>query len=115
MYWCDVCKCWLNDTKAARLNHERGAGHQAKLEKSEWVNPGTGSVRRRKCWAKRRSELARNARRQAVWIKYCDTGVAVCGHVRCFMPQGPRVTSGWVPRELRGVQAMQAAGRPATQ
>ncbi|KAG2426298.1 hypothetical protein HXX76_013055 [Chlamydomonas incerta] len=33
MYWCDVCKCWLNDTKAARLNHERGAGHQAKLEK----------------------------------------------------------------------------------
>ncbi|EFJ52233.1 hypothetical protein VOLCADRAFT_116255 [Volvox carteri f. nagariensis] len=31
MHWCDVCKCWMNDTKAARLNHERGSQHQAKL------------------------------------------------------------------------------------
>ncbi|GFR49008.1 hypothetical protein Agub_g11029, partial [Astrephomene gubernaculifera] len=33
MHWCDICKCWMNDTKQARLNHERGAQHQAKLEK----------------------------------------------------------------------------------
>ncbi|KAG2490671.1 hypothetical protein HYH03_010840 [Edaphochlamys debaryana] len=31
MHWCDICKCWLNDTKAAKMNHERGAGHQSKL------------------------------------------------------------------------------------
>ncbi|GLI60013.1 hypothetical protein VaNZ11_002077 [Volvox africanus] len=31
MHWCDICKCWMNDTKAARLNHERGAQHQSKL------------------------------------------------------------------------------------
>ncbi|GLC33440.1 hypothetical protein PLESTB_000075900 [Pleodorina starrii] len=31
MHWCDICKCWMNDTKAARMNHERGAQHQAKL------------------------------------------------------------------------------------
>lgn len=35
MYWCDLCKCWMNDTKAAKLNHERGAKHQENLEKSE--------------------------------------------------------------------------------
>ncbi|KXZ54557.1 hypothetical protein GPECTOR_4g622 [Gonium pectorale] len=31
MHWCDICKCWMNDTKQAKLNHERGAQHQAKL------------------------------------------------------------------------------------
>mmetsp|Transcript_21125 Transcript_21125/g.46262 ORF Transcript_21125/g.46262 Transcript_21125/m.46262 type:complete len:277 (-) Transcript_21125:385-1215(-) len=31
MHWCDVCKCWLNDNKAAILHHERGAKHQENL------------------------------------------------------------------------------------
>ncbi len=44
MHWCDICKCWMNDTKQARLNHERGAQHQAKLEKS-------GSACRVAVWA----------------------------------------------------------------
>ena len=35
MYWCDLCKCWLNDTKAAKLNHERGSKHQENLARSE--------------------------------------------------------------------------------
>lgn len=35
MHWCDVCKCWMNDSKAARQNHERGMGHKANLERSE--------------------------------------------------------------------------------
>ena len=36
MHWCDLCKCWMNDTKAARLNHERGAKHQDNLARSKW-------------------------------------------------------------------------------
>jgi hypothetical protein len=35
MHWCDLCKCWMNDTKAAKLNHERGAKHQENLARSE--------------------------------------------------------------------------------
>ncbi|KAL6756434.1 hypothetical protein V8C86DRAFT_72544 [Haematococcus lacustris] len=31
MHWCDVCKCWLNDTKAAKAHHEQGMGHKANL------------------------------------------------------------------------------------
>lgn len=31
MHWCDLCKCWMNDSKAARLNHERGAKHTENL------------------------------------------------------------------------------------
>ena len=35
MYWCELCKCWMNDTKAAKLNHERGAKHQENLARSK--------------------------------------------------------------------------------
>jgi hypothetical protein len=35
MHWCDVCKCWLNDTKAAIAHHEQGMGHKANLARSE--------------------------------------------------------------------------------
>lgn len=35
MYWCELCRCWMNDTKAAKLNHERGAKHQENLARSE--------------------------------------------------------------------------------
>lgn len=28
MHWCDICKCWMQDTKAAKLNHERGLKHK---------------------------------------------------------------------------------------
>ncbi len=34
MHWCDLCKVWMNDTKAAKLNHERGMKHQENLAKS---------------------------------------------------------------------------------
>lgn len=33
MYWCDICKVWLQDTKQAKLNHERGSRHQELLSK----------------------------------------------------------------------------------
>lgn len=36
MHWCDVCKCWLNDTKAAIAHHEAGMGHKANLARSEF-------------------------------------------------------------------------------
>jgi WW domain-binding protein 4 len=32
-YWCDLCKCWLNDTPSARANHERGTGHKLNVQK----------------------------------------------------------------------------------
>lgn len=35
MHWCELCRCWMNDTKAALANHERGTQHQAALAKSE--------------------------------------------------------------------------------
>jgi hypothetical protein len=35
MHWCDLCKVWMNDTKAAKLNHERGMKHQETLARSE--------------------------------------------------------------------------------
>lgn len=35
MHWCDVCKCWLNDTKAAKSHHEQGMGHKANLARSK--------------------------------------------------------------------------------
>lgn len=35
MHWCDVCRCWLNDTKAAIAHHEAGMGHTANLQRSE--------------------------------------------------------------------------------
>lgn len=35
MYWCELCRCWMNDTKAAKLNHERGAKHQENLARSK--------------------------------------------------------------------------------
>jgi len=34
MHWCDLCKCWMNDSTKARLNHERGSKHQENLAKS---------------------------------------------------------------------------------
>ncbi|GFH12360.1 predicted protein [Haematococcus lacustris] len=34
MHWCDVCKCWLNDTKAAKAHHEQGMGHKANLART---------------------------------------------------------------------------------
>lgn len=37
MYWCELCRCWMNDTKAAKLNHERGAKHQENLARSKWL------------------------------------------------------------------------------
>lgn len=33
MHWCDVCKVWLQDTKVAKLNHERGSNHKFNLQK----------------------------------------------------------------------------------
>ncbi|GBF95665.1 hypothetical protein Rsub_08647 [Raphidocelis subcapitata] len=33
MHWCDLCKCWMNDSKSSILNHERGAKHQESLAK----------------------------------------------------------------------------------
>eukprot|EP00879_Flechtneria_rotunda_P014400 GHRR01015047.1.p1 GENE.GHRR01015047.1~~GHRR01015047.1.p1 ORF type:complete len:235 (+),score=81.12 GHRR01015047.1:149-853(+) len=33
MHWCELCRVWMNDTKAAKLNHERGAKHQENLAK----------------------------------------------------------------------------------
>jgi uncharacterized membrane protein len=38
MHWCELCRCWMNDTKAAKLNHERGAKHQENLARSEWLH-----------------------------------------------------------------------------
>ncbi|MEW5318642.1 MAG: hypothetical protein WDW38_009849 [Sanguina aurantia] len=32
-HWCDVCKCWMNNTNAAKQHHERGMGHQENLAK----------------------------------------------------------------------------------
>lgn len=32
MHWCDVCRCWLQDNRASRLHHERGARHVANLQ-----------------------------------------------------------------------------------
>lgn len=32
-YWCDLCKCWMNDTPAARLAHERGSGHKIAVQR----------------------------------------------------------------------------------
>ncbi|KAF6262025.1 hypothetical protein COO60DRAFT_1699474 [Scenedesmus sp. NREL 46B-D3] len=31
MYWCELCRVWMNDSKAAKLNHEHGAKHQENL------------------------------------------------------------------------------------
>jgi hypothetical protein len=42
MYWCELCRVWMNDSKAAKLNHERGAKHQENLQRSE-LSVGTGS------------------------------------------------------------------------
>ncbi|KAF8062666.1 hypothetical protein HT031_003995 [Scenedesmus sp. PABB004] len=33
MHWCELCRCWMNDTNAAKLNHERGAKHQENLQR----------------------------------------------------------------------------------
>eukprot|EP00877_Chromochloris_zofingiensis_P009045 jgi/Chrzof1/4394/Cz14g11150.t1 len=33
MHWCDICKVWMNDSKQAKLNHERGIKHQENLAK----------------------------------------------------------------------------------
>ncbi|KAI8467732.1 MAG: hypothetical protein J3K34DRAFT_480668 [Monoraphidium minutum] len=31
MHWCDLCRCWMNDSKQSILNHERGTKHQESL------------------------------------------------------------------------------------
>ena len=40
MHWCDVCRCWLNDSKAAIQHHERGMGHTEALKRSECTMHG---------------------------------------------------------------------------
>jgi hypothetical protein len=35
MYWCELCRVWMNDSKAAKLNHERGTKHQENLARSK--------------------------------------------------------------------------------
>jgi WW domain-binding protein 4 len=35
MYWCELCRVWMNDSKAAKMNHERGTKHQENLARSK--------------------------------------------------------------------------------
>jgi hypothetical protein len=35
MYWCELCRVWMNDSKAAKFNHERGTKHQENLARSK--------------------------------------------------------------------------------
>lgn len=37
MYFCDICKVWMQDTKMAKLNHERGFKHKELLAKSAYI------------------------------------------------------------------------------
>jgi hypothetical protein len=32
-HWCDMCKCWMTDTPAARANHEKGSGHKINVQR----------------------------------------------------------------------------------
>lgn len=32
-YWCELCKCWINDTPTARANHEKGTGHKLAVQR----------------------------------------------------------------------------------
>ena len=32
-HWCDLCKCWMNDTVTARANHEKGSGHKINVQR----------------------------------------------------------------------------------
>jgi WW domain-binding protein 4 len=32
-HWCELCKCWLNDTPASRAHHERGSGHKLAVQR----------------------------------------------------------------------------------
>jgi U1 zinc finger len=32
-HWCELCKCWLNDTPESRANHERGSGHKLAVQR----------------------------------------------------------------------------------
>jgi U1 zinc finger len=32
-HWCDMCKCWMNDTPSARANHEKGSGHKMNVQR----------------------------------------------------------------------------------
>ena len=32
-HWCDICKCWLNDTPQSRANHEKGSGHKINVQR----------------------------------------------------------------------------------
>lgn len=32
-HWCELCKCWLNDTPASRAHHEQGIGHKTAVQK----------------------------------------------------------------------------------
>ena len=32
-HWCDVCRCWMADTKQAIQHHERGMGHQGNVQR----------------------------------------------------------------------------------
>lgn len=32
-HWCEMCKCWLNDTPTSRANHEKGSGHKINVQR----------------------------------------------------------------------------------
>lgn len=32
-HWCELCKCWLNDTPESRAHHERGSGHKLAVQR----------------------------------------------------------------------------------
>lgn len=32
-HWCDVCKCWMNDTVSSRAHHEKGSGHKINVQR----------------------------------------------------------------------------------
>lgn len=40
--WCEYCKCWLKDTAQSWAVHERGAGHQENVARSEWAGGPSG-------------------------------------------------------------------------
>jgi hypothetical protein len=43
MYWCELCRVWMNDSKAAKFNHENGVKHKENLARSKQQHSSSSS------------------------------------------------------------------------